>query len=293
MHNKNLLFYSLHPNDVLSRQCLDELAKMPELSKQFVPICIHHPRDCNAPPNIRLPKTVQLCKQRGLIPLIAAAGFNEPVFAQAALSLIKQSALKQTGVVASNIHGQGTADNCCSIEQASRSGNTLFDTDYNIGFSSGKGEFNKDYASIAEACESKIVTYDDANDRKSAASEIAQRLEGLKMSRDVDVPQSMPGRPPASGMPQMPSMNRPMPQTNNMPPIPHMQAQGMGMPQMSRGPPSAPMGMPQMPMQNQPNIPMMPMQQQYQQHQQMGMPMMPQMPQQHQQHQQRHRGQRY
>lgn len=260
--NKNLIFYSMHPNDQLSKMCLAELDKMPELKKQFIPICIHHPRDISRPPLVQLPHQVDQCKQKGLIPILAIAGFKEAIFATSALSWIKESALKlDEGIAPSNIHGGGVADNCSSISQASLSGNSLFDTDYNIGFSSAKGEFNKGYANIDEAAESRIVTYDEVNDRKAASSEISQRLEQLKFNRDVDMPNApmrvggnnplpmMPGGMQGGGqrgmpqipqMPQMPGYGQPQQQ---MPgygqPQPQMQMPGYGQPQMPQ--------MPQMP----------------------------------------------
>ena len=60
IQNKNLLFYSLHPNDALSKQCIEFLDKYPVLNKQFIRICIHDPRDFNRPPtNIKLPRIVE------------------------------------------------------------------------------------------------------------------------------------------------------------------------------------------------------------------------------------------
>ena len=243
IQNKNLIFYSLHPNDKLSKMCLEELEKMPEFKKQFIPICIHDPRDINRPPTIRLPQKVEECKRKGLIPILAIAGFKEAIFATSALSWIKESALK-TGdaVLGSNIHGGGVADNCSLISQAGESGNSLFDTDYNIGFSNARGEFNKNYANIDEASESKIVTYDESSDKNTASSEISQRLEQLKFSRDQDLPnqRQMPQMPQMPRqMPQMPNMNQQMPNMNQqMPPgMGHMQSistrgQMPGMPQM-------------------------------------------------------------
>jgi hypothetical protein len=255
--NKSLMFYSLHPNDMYSRQCLDELKKLPELDRQFVKICVHDPRNINGPPQVKLAGIVKQCMQRGLLPIIAVAGFRQPVFAESALSWIKQSVLNKSGVIPSNIHGHGAADNCSTIEQASRSGNTLFDTEYNIGFSTGQGEFNKDYASIDEACQSHIVTYDETSDKGQAAQEIQSKLDQLKFKRDVDVPSArrIGGEDPMGmsqmmgGMPQMPQMGGmpQMPQMGGMPQMPQMMGGMPQMPQMMGGMPQMMGGMPQMP----------------------------------------------
>jgi hypothetical protein len=252
----------MHPNDKLSSMCLAELDKMPELSKQFIRICIHHPNDFNLPPLINLPSKVDMCKNKGLIPILAIAGFKEAVFANSALSWIKESALKMDeGIAPSNIHGGGVADNCSSIGQASQGGNSLFDTDYNIGFSSAKGEFNKGYANIDEAASNRIVTYDESNGKKAASNEISQRLEELKFNRDVDMPKAQPRIGDSMG--GMGQQNQGMP---SMPSMPMRGMQGM-------------QGMPMMPMQGQQMQGQQMQGQQMQGGMQQGMmPMMPMMP---------------
>lgn len=254
-----------------------ELDKMPRLKEQFIPICIHHPQNLQAPPLIRLPMQIQECKKQGLIPILAIAGFKELIFAQSALSWIQESALKfEEGVTPSNIHGSGMADNCSTISQASRQHNSLFDTDYNLGFSSAKGEFAKGYSNIDEAVENRIITYDNKDSRKDASNKIAQRLEQMKFNRDIDVPKVPPrvgglgnagmmGGGVPQGLPQMPQM----PQHQGMPHIPHAPSR-MSMPARGGG------GMPQMPQQrgmhgSMPQMPRMP---------RGGMPQMPRMPQQ-------------
>ena len=251
IQNKNLIFYSRYPGDKLSLMCLEALDKSPALNKQFIRICIHDPRDYTKPSEIRLPARVHQCKSKGLIPIIAIAGYKEPVFANSALSWITESSLTQDGgIMPSNIHGQGTADNCCTIAQASQNGNALFDTGYNIGFSDGQGEFNKDYASIDEAAESRIVTYEELNDKQAASAEISQRIEKMKFDRDNDVPRAQArvgGIGQSGGMPQygappgMPQYGAPpgMPQYGAPPGMPQYGAPP-GMPQYG-----APPGMPQ------------------------------------------------
>jgi hypothetical protein len=282
--NKNLIFYSMHPNDKLSRMCLAELDKMPELAKQFIRICIHHPQDVNQPPLINLPAKVDLCKNKGLIPILAITGFKEPVFANSALSWIKESALKMgDGVAPSNIHGGGVADNCSTIDQAAQGGNALFDTDYNIGFSGAKGEFNKGYSNIDEAASSRIVTYDETNDKRSASNEIAQRLEQLKFNRDVDAPKTngqmgggqMGGGQGMPAMPAMPNKMQPGYGQQGMPMQPGYGQQGMPM-QPGYGQQGMPMqpgygqqGMPMQPGYGQQGMPMQPG------YGQQGMPMQP------------------
>ena len=277
IHNKNLLFYSMHPTDAVSRKCLQELKAMPALDKQFVKICIHHPRDISQPPLIKLPTIVNECKQRGMMPILAVAGFSEPIFAGSALSWIKESSLNNSKIMASNINGTGVADNCSTIEQSSMNGNNLFDTDFNIGFSDGRGEFNKSYASIKESCESKIMTFDETTDKKQAASEIAQRLEQLKFSRNSEG--NGPSRAPPGGNMNFNQNRSPHSGGNNMPPTNFNQqgasfGQQPGMPQMPPGFGQQQQRQPGMPPNfgQQPGMPQMPPNFGQQQQRQPGMP---------------------
>lgn len=244
--NKNLIFYSNYPGDNNSQLCLDALNKCPSLNKQFIRICIHDPRDPSRPPPINLPPRVFECKRRGLMPILAISGFNEPIFANDALSWIQNTSLSQKeDVIGSNIHGQGTADNCCTISQTAQGGNELFETDYNIGFSSGDGEFGKMYSSINEAASSRIVTFDnDSKDKTRDEDEIQRRLDQLRFDREADVPRTMarvggiapPGQMQSGGggMPMMPMMPPLQGQQGMhggrgmMPMMPQHQGQGQG-----------------------------------------------------------------
>lgn len=214
-HNKNLIFYSFFPNDKLSSVCLQEIQKYKSLDNQFIKFCVHDPHDISKPPRFKMPDIVVKCAQRGLFPIVAVAGFQKPIFGTSALSWIKESVLKQDhGVHASNIDGMGTADNCCTVEQSMLSGNALFDTDYNIGFGDGKGEFNKQYANIIEACEHKIHTYQDSDDKRKASMEVKSRFEKLKSGRQLDIAQAMPS------IPQLPQTQT---RSGQMPIIPQRQ----------------------------------------------------------------------
>jgi hypothetical protein len=243
IQNKNVLFYSTYPNDIISKLCLEELEKTPELNKQFIKVCIHHPQDYTKPPLINLPQRIMQFRER--VPVLAASGFNELIHSQSALSWIKETALKHKDIMPSNIHGGGCADNACTIEEAAKGGNTLFDTDYNIGFSAGSGEFSKLYANIDEASQNRIVTYDEMNDKKHASADISRKLEDLKFAREIGMPKPQPragngdmteygNQPLYSNQPGMMPMMPPMPPgmrpntgAMNLPVMPQMQGGGM------------------------------------------------------------------
>ena len=258
IHNKNLIFYSLYPNDSVSRLCLSELDKNPDLNKQFIRICIHHPQDYNKPPLITLPAVIR--EFRNQIPILAISGFQQPILAKAAVSWIKESALKtDNSVMASNIQGYGTADNCATIAQSEAKSNSLFDTEYNIGFSNGIGEFNKSYANIDESSQMRIPTFEESTDKRAASSDVAKRLEELKFNRSNDArpPGSQFGKaqggPQQGGPQQGGQFGGQGGQFGGMPQgQPQQGGQFGGIPQMPQG------GMPQMPQRTGNNQMMMP-----------------------------------
>ena len=86
--------------------------------------------------------------------------------------------------------------------------NSLFDTEYNMGFSNGAGEFNRQYANIDESAQMRIPTFEESTDKKAASSDVAKRLEELKFSRSNEAQGNMMGqfggaRPNLPTMPQM------------------------------------------------------------------------------------------
>lgn len=301
-HNKNMIFYSHFPHDKISKVCLDELDKTEDLNKQFIKICVHHPQDLNMPnPLINLPDIIkQLIDQT---PILAIAGFTKPIFAQEAYNWLKNGALKQndnpnllkdgSGLSAANV-GSTIADDCSTLTQAGKTGSEFFNTDYNMGFSTGEGEIGKDYANIGESSANRIMTYDDDNSKGDASSETHRKMDQLKSQRMSEVPQTIQrigGEPGmmsggmmgggmggngmgGNGMPQMPNIpqSRNMSQAQAMPQIPQMHhpSQMATMGQGFSGP-----GQPQLGGYH--SMPRAP-QQQVQPREMPGMPGMPQMP---------------
>ena len=243
-----------------------EINSNEELNKQFIKICVHHPQNYNIPnPTFRLPTIVNKMKEKGMIPVLAVSGFKKPILAQQAYNWLKDNALKALngGLDAYNAAGSG-ADNCSTIDQTEQIMSEFFNTEYNMGFADGKGETGKDYANIEEAAESRIQTFDDSSNKKSASMENQRRLDAIKSQRDADVPRPIQrvGGIGGIGMPQMPQMpgmsqsGMQVPQMPQMPGMPQM-PQMPGMPQggMSQMMPQG--AMPQQ-MPNMPNMPNMP-----------------------------------
>ncbi len=273
LHNMNLLFYSTY--DDMSKECMVLLSKAPDLNKQFIKICVHHPQNPNLPSKLKLPSFVLKMKNLNKIPVIAVAGFKKPIFAREACNWLKVHT-ENGGLQTIDIAGEGVADNCSTIEQAELLNSEYFNTEYNMGFVDGCGEIGKNYANINESASNKIVTYEDKNTKQESLNETQKRLEAIKNQRYTDAPQPMAkmiGIPPkmhnglgynpnigttgSSQLPQMPSRNGmpQMPPRNGMPQMPPRN----GMPGPRNGMPAGNgMGFGQLPMIRQMNQPSLP-----------------------------------
>lgn len=89
MNNKAefILFYSIHPEDQLSKKIIDEINKNPLLDKTIKKICVSNP-------NLKLPEKLKTDLKE--IPSIISRGFNKPISGIDALTLL-QNSNKATG----------------------------------------------------------------------------------------------------------------------------------------------------------------------------------------------------
>ena len=219
--NKNIIFYSNFPHDKLSQMCLAEIERNADLSRQFLRICVHHPRNPNMPPTVNLPRIVVQLLDR--VPIIAISGFTKPIFAYEALKWLQSNQLKgeNTDIRAGCIQGTAIADNCATVEQAGTVGSEFFNTEYNMSFTDGKGEFNKVYSNLED--NNRIITYDDVSDKKKASAAAQQNFERIKQQRDIEVPRTqmrIGGLAENGGNGNMPMMPN-MPNMPNMPMMPN------------------------------------------------------------------------
>jgi len=307
IRDKNLLFYSIHPNDDYSKEFMKELDKYPPLKKQFILICVNDP-------NIRIPDKI---KQLNKVPVLVAAGFSRPILGNDAVSWLKNGGLqeKANGFDYGSLQEDVSKFAFLGDELKPSDYNQFYNSDYNHGFTDRDSILNQQFSKLND--NAHITTYDDANElKKDISAQLEQRLSQLKQQRDTDVPRPvkrigglddpqnmgnnsggqnfMNGNRPGNGaglaynpnpfgnhnmgqqspqlpfaMPAMAPMN--MPQMN----MPQMGMPQMGMPQMNMPQVGMPqmnmpqMGMPQMNMG--PNLPF-----------NMGLPMhsqpMPQLP---------------
>ena len=193
IHNKNIIFYSNYPQDKLSAECLTEISKNETVKNQFILLCVHDLYSINSPPPYRLPKKIIELKDKGLMPILCISGFKNYILANSALTWLKANSEKEIngGVEGYSVESSGFADNCSTIEQAEIVGLEHFNSEYNLGFSSGKGEVGKSYSNIEEVTQAQIVTYDTedsssgamSSEKKRAAQEMQKRLDTLQTQR--------------------------------------------------------------------------------------------------------------
>ena len=230
LHNMSLLFYSRKSDDQLSPVCMAALASAPDLNKQFIKICVHHPQNVNMPALVKLPPFVMRMKKENKIPVIAVAGFKKPIFAKDACSWLTEH-VSNGGLTAVNITGNDEfADNCSTVEQAELLNSEYFNTEYNMGFSDGSGEIGKNYANITESAQNRIVCYKDDNDKSKASSIADSKLEQIRQQRNRDV------QGPIQRIGSNPFQQRDLHQMPNMPgrgpSMPNMPGRGPSMPNM-------------------------------------------------------------
>ena len=80
-NNKNILFYSIHPNDTNSKQFMTLLNKYSYLKQQFILVCVNDP-------NIKIP---QIILDIGTTPVLLSQGhgFNKPIIGTDAVSWLE------------------------------------------------------------------------------------------------------------------------------------------------------------------------------------------------------------
>jgi|LakMenEpi03Aug12_release.lakeMendotaPanAssembly.Ray.scaffolds.fasta_scaffold183798_3 hypothetical protein len=272
LHNKNIIFYSNYSHDKLSSVCLQEISKNETVKNQFILLCVHDLYSPGNPPPYRLPKKISELSEKGLTPILCISGFKNYILGNAALNWLKTNSEKELngGVEGYSVESSGIADNCSTIDQTEIVGMDHFNEEYNLCFSTGRGEVGKSYSNIEEVQQSQITTYDaddgagnGGTEKKRAAIEMQKRLDRLQSQRrEESTPQVGPYAQPNNSLAQRQFFN-PNERSNEMPRMPIQNQSASSMPRM-------------------PNMPLMPRMNQQQQFQ------YSQPSQQSQQHQQQH-----
>ena len=193
--DKNLLFYSIHPNDEYSRELLIELDKNPSLKKQFILVCVNDPK-------IIIPDKI---RQLNRIPVLIASGINRPIFGTDAVSWLKNDSFKNKALGFD--YGSLEDDKSSSYarlgdELKTSDYNQFFNTDYNHGFFEKDTSLKEAFTSIVS--DTSITTFDDSSEmKKNIQAQLDQKLAQLRQTRDTDVPRpirriGMEDMPPVS-----------------------------------------------------------------------------------------------
>jgi len=83
MESRNILFYSIHPNDKESAMILDELKRSPLLDKMFIKVCVNDK-------SIKLPSAII---QLGIVPVVAISGLNKLIMGKNIIIWLKNNCL--------------------------------------------------------------------------------------------------------------------------------------------------------------------------------------------------------
>jgi hypothetical protein len=178
--DKNLLFYSVHPNDEFSKEFMAELEKNANLKKQFILVCVNDP-------NIRIPDKI---KQLGKVPVLIVAGFNKPIFGKDAVSWSKNNTFQEKANGSFEYGALGDDNSKFAFlgdEFKTSDYNQYFNNDYNNGFVKKDATLNKTFTNVT--ADAHITTFDDQNEmKKDVSGQLEQRLAQLRQQRDTDVP---------------------------------------------------------------------------------------------------------
>jgi hypothetical protein len=234
--NKSILFYSTHPNDLISRQFLEELNKNKLLNDQFIKICVTDPK-------ITIPKKIL---EANSIPVVASPGFPDLIKGENALSWIRNN----------SFNGKGNGFNYGDVSHSSKKDfstnfttlvedefqktdyNQHYNDEYNLGFKiEDQNNVSAGFSKVKD--NTHIVTYRDQSMSQEQDTKVNTELQNIINKRNMDVPRpiqrvggyepTMPQqRPPRSQREQHNNQanrnNFPVvPNRMNMPPRPQFQ----------------------------------------------------------------------
>jgi hypothetical protein len=91
LHNRNILFYSLYPEDKISKECLESIITNDKLKDQFTLLCVHKLDNLYEPPNYRLPNKIIEFKNKNIIPILCVSGFKHFISGKQVLSWLNKS----------------------------------------------------------------------------------------------------------------------------------------------------------------------------------------------------------
>ena len=182
IHNKNVLFYSIHPNDYFSKMFMIELHKYPHLKKQFILICV-------SDPNIKIPQKI---KDIGMYPVLVSPGFKDFISGEDVVSLLKNGGFqgKANGMEFGSFNDIEISQYALLADEAQNSDyHQYHNADYNRGFDLKDGNVNSAFSRLT--AEGHVTTYDDSGEKRNDTDKLNKRLNDLKNQRRVEVPSEL------------------------------------------------------------------------------------------------------
>lgn len=177
----NILFYSNHSHDNLSREILQELNKDQSLKDQFATFCVNTP-------GIKLPKIII---EKNEVPVIITSGFKTPISGEDALKWIREhNSGKAVGLDFGDVnHGNDISqDHSVLANESSRTSyHQAFNDDWNLGNESDNMNVNNCYSSIDD--KNEVETYEERgkHNTRGLKTELNKRMRSLDFQRKRDV----------------------------------------------------------------------------------------------------------
>lgn len=186
MSKHNILFYSSHPNDQLSREILQELNRNNLLREQYLTVCVNSP-------GIRLPKMIT---EKNEVPVIVTRGFDKPISGESALSLIREANSGKSGGLDygdPSKAGQVSEDHGVLANEAGRTSyHQAFNEDWNHGSENDNRTLNSAFSPIEDGFQQNTVdTYEekDKYNTKGLKNQLDRKLKQVNFQRMQEVPQ--------------------------------------------------------------------------------------------------------
>jgi len=183
-NNKNILFYSIHPNDTNSKQFMTLLNKYSYLKQQFILVCVNDP-------NIKIP---QIILDIGTTPVLLSQGhgFNKPIIGTDAVSWLENGNMqdKANGMDYGSFNDTDISQYAIlSNENVNSEYHQYHNADYNRGFDFKDANINSNFSKLTE--NNHVETYDDSGEKKNNTIKLDKRLEELKSMRKAEVPSTL------------------------------------------------------------------------------------------------------
>jgi len=184
IEDHSILFYSLHPNDVISKKILEKLNQNDLLNKQFIKVCVYPNYQ-----NIRIPKKIL---ELNKVPVLVTSGFKEPILGENALSWLDNNAIEGNapgGLESGSLDDSAFSSKFSKLDEEFKETeyNQFFNSEYNLGFGQGgQNELTNPFSEIKE--QHRITTYDNSFETKKGISDkMSKKMNQMRYLRDKDL----------------------------------------------------------------------------------------------------------